>query len=191
LYKYDEDRYGNAPVRFVSFVNDTEHELGETPIPEGSIKIYRNVNEVKNLSYVGESSIKYIPVNEDIELNLGPARLVKIEPLLIEQKTDNYTFDDDGNINGWDDIQTWQIKMTNTRDIPADIEITRNFGTDTWELELNEQVQGLEYKKHDINRARFTLTVGAKTETIFEYTVTRYQGRRSEDYVVKMQELKK
>ena len=189
LYKYDEDRYGNSPVRFVSFVNDTEHELGETPIPEGSIKLYRNVNQLKNLSYVGESSIKYIPVNEDIELNLGPARLAKIEPLLIEQKTDSYTFDENGNINGWDDIQTWQIKLTNTRDIPVDVEITRNFGTDAWDLDLNSVgTAHPTYKKHDKNRARFTLTVPEKTETTFAYTVTRYQGRRSEAYVEKMKE---
>src|SRR5210317_1954579 len=71
LYKYDDDRYGKQPVRFVSFANDTEHELGETPIPEGLIKIYRNVNEQHNLSYIGGSAIKYIPVNENIELNLG------------------------------------------------------------------------------------------------------------------------
>ena len=61
LYKYDEDRYGNQTVRFVSFKNDAEHELGTTPIPEGTVKIYRNLNDVQNLSYIGQSSVKYIP----------------------------------------------------------------------------------------------------------------------------------
>ena len=33
LYKYEQERYGNSVVRFLSFKNDEEHELGETPIP--------------------------------------------------------------------------------------------------------------------------------------------------------------
>jgi hypothetical protein len=185
LYKYDEDRYGNEPVRFVSFKNDTEHELGETPIPEGSIKIYRCLNEQLHLSYVGQSNIKYIPVNEDIELNFGPARLVKIEPVLMETKTENHTFDPKGNLDGWDDIETYKVAITNTRDIPIDIEITRNFGTDAWELKTANNVV---YKKHDKNRARFTLTLEPRSETNFSYTVTKYQGKRIEAYTQKIQE---
>jgi hypothetical protein len=224
LYKYDEDRYGKEPVRFVSFKNDAEHELGETPIPEGSIKIYRNVNEQQNLSYVGQSDIKYIPVNEDIELNLGPARLVKVEPVLMEKRTENYTFDPNNNITGWDDIETYKVTIINTRDIPVDIEITWNMGTDAWELELNpsglsatspsqgrssvessppakgeypEGGRGFDaadtvvYKKHDKNRARFTMTVPARSEKDFGITIRKYRQKRIEAYIQKMQEQEK
>ena len=195
LYKYDDDRYGKQPVRFVSFVNDTEHELGETPIPEGNIKIYRNVNEVQNLSYIGGSNIKYIPVNEDVELNLGPARLVKVEPVLIDTKTENYTFDSKGNINGWDDIESYKVTITNTRDIPIDIEITWNMGTDSWErLDFDfssPSVDSISYKKHDKNRARYTMTVRSKSEKEFPITIRKYRQKRIEAYVKKTQEAEK
>ena len=219
LYKYDEDRYGSEAVRFVSFKNDTEHELGETPIPEGTIKIYRNVNEPTtwhghsldvardrpgresragspcHLSYIGQSGIKYIPVNEDVELNLGPARLVKVEPVLMEQRTENHTFDTKGNIDGWDDIETYKVTIANTRDIPVDIEITWNMGTDAWELAYVDTAStakdAITYKKHDKNRARFTITLQPKSEKTFSYTVTQYQGRRNENYTNKVQEQEK
>jgi hypothetical protein len=187
LYKYDEDRYGSDTVRFVSFKNNAEHQLGTTPIPEGTMKIYRSVNAAQNLSYIGAADIKYIPVNEDVELNLGPARLVKVEPVLMQTQTENYTFDDKGNITGWDDIETWQIKLTNTRDIPVDVEITRNFGIDHWDIDANA-VDNIKYKKHDKTRARFTLTLPARSEQSFTYTVTKYQGRRSETYIKQLQE---
>jgi len=187
LYKYDEDRYGGQTVRFVSFANDDEHELGDTPIPEGSIKIYRNLNLQQNLSYIGQSAVKYIPVNEDVELNLGAARLVKVEPILMQTQTDNYTFDDKQNITGWDTIETWQLKLTNTREIPVDLEITRNFGTDTWDINVNA-LDDVDYKKHDKTRARFELTLPARSEQSFTYTVTRYQGTRSEAYTKQLQE---
>ncbi|MBL7214041.1 MAG: DUF4139 domain-containing protein [Phycisphaerae bacterium] len=203
LYKYDEDRYARQTVRFVSFKNDAEHKLGETPIPEGAVKIYRNLNDMQNLSYIGGSSLKYIPVNEDVELNLGPDQLVKVEPVLMNTQTDNYIFDNKGNITGSDTIETWKLKLTNTRDIPVEIEITRNFGTDYWDIELNnsppakgEYPEGGRgsiptYKKHDKNRARFTITLSPRTETSFAYTVTNYQGQRAEAYVKKLQEQQK
>ncbi|MDH4203025.1 MAG: hypothetical protein OEV87_09030 [Phycisphaerae bacterium] len=189
LYKYDDDRYGKQPVRFVSFKNDTEHELGETPIPEGNIKIYRNLNDAQNLSYVGGSNIKYIPVNEDIELNLGPARLVKVEPVLIDQKTENHTFDPKGNIDGWDDIETYKVTIANTRDIPIDIEITWNMGTDAWELDYVDTAStakdAITYKKHDKNRARYMMTVRPKSEKVFGHTIRKYRQKRIEVYIEK------
>ncbi|MEA3224950.1 MAG: hypothetical protein U9Q07_03300, partial [Planctomycetota bacterium] len=93
LYKYDEERWGKQAIRFVSFSNDAEHNLGDTPIPDGAVKIFGQTGEQGYLSYVGGTNIKYIPVDEEVELNLGPARLVKVEPKLMEFKTDNYVFD--------------------------------------------------------------------------------------------------
>jgi hypothetical protein len=180
-------------IQFVSFKNDAEHELGETPIPEGNVRLYRMLNEQKNLSYIGAADVKYIPVNEDVELNMGASPLVKIEPKLMDSKTDNYTFDGDRDIDGWDEIETWQMKLTNTRQIPVDIEITRNFETDSWELKLNDSADTARpaYTKHDKSHARFTLTLEPRTEQTFEYTVTKYQQRRSEYYAQKMQEQQK
>ena len=71
LYKYEEERYGTFVVRFLSFKNDKEHELGETPIPGGMLKVYRNAGGEGHLSYTGQSSFKYVPVDEDVELNLS------------------------------------------------------------------------------------------------------------------------
>ncbi|MBP8604454.1 MAG: DUF4139 domain-containing protein [Phycisphaerae bacterium] len=197
LYKYDEDRYGTDTIRFISFKNDAAHKLGNTPLPEGNVRLYRRLNEKKNLSYIGSAEVKYIPVNEDAELNLGAALLVKVEPIQTDSRTDNYTFNNNGDIDGWDEIESWQLKLTNTRQIPAEIEITRNFGTDYWELKINDYWESginangnstphAAYTKHDKSHARFTLVLAPRSEKTFGYTVTKYQQRRSEYYVEKM-----
>ncbi len=90
------------------------------------------------LSYVGGTGIKYIPVNEEVELNLGPARLVTVEPKLMDFKTENYVFDTKNNVAGWDEVRTWKIEITNTRTLPIEVEITRGFGTAYWTLQLDE-----------------------------------------------------
>ncbi|MHC4474512.1 MAG: DUF4139 domain-containing protein [Planctomycetota bacterium] len=184
LYKYDEDRYGNQAVRFLAFANDEEHNLGETPIPDGQVKVYSLADEQGYLSYVGGTSTKYIPVDEEVELNLGPARLVKVEPTMMDFKTGNYVFDPNKNIAGWDEIRTWKIEVTNTRILPVEIEITRGFGTAYWSLVLvdpaSTAAEAIGYEKHDVTRARFKVAIQPRSKRSFGYTVTTYHGRRQE-----------
>ncbi len=175
LYKYDEERWGNQAIRFVKFANDDKHNLGQTPIPNGDVKIYSHADEQGYLSYVGGTSIKYIPVDEEVELNLGPARLVEIEPKLMDFKTENYRFDRRGNISGWDEIRTWKIEITNTRTLPIQIEITRGFGTAYWTLQSETP-----YEKHDATHARFMLELEPRSKQTFSYTVRTYHGTREE-----------
>jgi len=178
LYKYDEERWGDQTVRFVKFVNDKDHNLGDTPIPDGDVRIYSQADDLGHLSYVGGTSVKYIPVNEEVELDLGPARLVKVEPILMSFKTDNYMFDTKKEIAGWDEIRSWDMKLTNTRELPVEIEITRGFGTAYWTLKTD--ARDVNYKKHDATHARFELKLGPRTKRTFGYTVTTYHGVREE-----------
>ena len=173
LYKYDEQRWGNHSIRFVKFANDEDHNLGQTPIPNGDVKIYGTADSEGFLSYVGGANIKYIPVNEEIELNLGPARLVKVEPKLMNFKTDNYMFDRRGNVAGWDEIRTWKIEISNTRQLPIEIEITRGFGTAYWTIQSDAA-----YEKYDTTHARFKSNLQPESKLIIEYTVTTYHGKR-------------
>ncbi len=187
LYKYDEGRYGNQAIRFVKFANDEDHNLGETPIPDGNVKIYgvadttprssslRSTSQQGYLSYVGGTDIKYIPVNEEVELNLGPARLVEVKPTLMNFKTDNYIFDSNDNITGWDEIRSWKIEIINTREIPVTIEITRDFGTNFWTMQCETP-----YERHDVTRIRFNLNIEPRAKREIEYTVTTYHGTRQD-----------
>jgi len=178
LYKYDEERWFNQTIRFVKFANDEDHNLGDTPIPNGQVRIYSLADDLGHLSYVGGTSVKYIPVDEEVELNLGAARLVAVEPKLMAFETENYEFDRDKDIAGWDEIRTWDMKVTNTRELPIEIEITRGFGTAYWTLQLD--AQDVDYKKHDATHGRFELKLEPRTKRTLRYTVTTYHGVREE-----------
>jgi hypothetical protein len=180
LYKYEEDRYGPKAVRFLSFTNDTEHKLGETPIPDGTLKVYRGVDEAKHLSYEGQSSFKYIPVGDEVELNLGPVEDVVVEPKMMEYRTDNYRFDRRGNVAGWDEVRTFTVTVKNTRSIPVKAEIRRNFDTPYWTLVRTGDVD--EFEKVDADTIEFTLLLPAGSQRRFEYTLTTYRGTRREDW---------
>jgi hypothetical protein len=177
LYKFERERYGNQVVRFLSFKNDEEHKLGDTPIPGGLLKVFRNIDEEGHLSYVGQSSFKYIPVDEDVELNLGGVADVVVEPTLMDFKTTNYRFDRWRNISGWDEIRTFKIEVRNTRELPVKVEIKRNFNTQAWDLETTS-----EFEKEDVDTIKFTLEFGPRSKKQLEYTLTTYHGVRQEDW---------
>ncbi len=180
LYKYEEERYGNSVVRFLSFKNDEEHKLGETPVPGGMLKVYRSVGEQEHLSYTGQSEFKYIPVNEDVELNLGSIADIVVEPKLMDLKTENFRFDNNGNVSGWDEIQTFTIEVKNTRDIPVKVEIQRNFHTQYWNI--NNSGDFGQFEKVDLDTVKFTLELSPKSSKKFQYVLRTYNGVRQENW---------
>jgi hypothetical protein len=180
LYKYEEERYGNSVVRFLNFKNDKEHELGETPIPGGMLKVYKSVGDEGHLSYTGQSSFKYIPVDEDVELNLGAVANVVVEPKLMDFKTENYEFDRRGNISGWDEVRTFKIEVKNTRDIGVKVEIKRNFNTTYWKLTRSGDFG--QFEEVDKDTFKFTLTLKPRSARKFEYVLRTYHGTREDDW---------
>jgi len=180
LYKYEEQRYGSSVVRFLSFKNDEEHELGDTPIPGGMLKVYRNAGGEGHLSYTGQSSFKYIPVDEDVELNLGPVANVVVEPTLMDFKTENYRFDRRGNVSGWDEVRTFKIEVKNTREIDVKVEIKRNFSTTYWKLAKSGDFDNFE--PVDKDTVKFTLTLKPRSIRKYEYVLRTYHGTREDDW---------
>ena len=177
LYKYEEERYGTNVMRFLSFTNDEEHELGDTPIPGGLLKVYRNAGGQGHLSYTGQSEFKYIPVNEEVELNLGPVANVVVESKVMDYRTENFRFESDGDIIGWDEIRTYDIEVRNTRDIAVKVELKRNFPTQFWQLTTDDA-----YEKVDLNTIKFTLEMQPGTKQTIHYTARTYHGTRQDDY---------
>jgi len=178
LYKYEEERYGNFVVRFVSFKNDKQHKLGETPIPDGVIKVFRSVDAVEHLSYEGQANFKYIPVDEEAELNLGEVANVIVKPVMMDFRTQNYLFDNGGNVSGWEEVKEFKVEVKNTRGIPVKVEIQRNFGGTSWKI-INSGDSG-KYEKIDADTVKYALELPAKSNKEFKYVLTTAYGRRAE-----------
>lgn len=178
LYKYERERYGENVIRFLKFTNDEKHNMGEDPIPGGMLRVYHNVDDAGHLSYVGASSFKYIPVGEKAELNLGAVEDVIVTNTAMEVVFDNFMFDNKGDISGWDEIRTFNVKIRNTREFPAKIEITRNIPVTSWDLKPSGEYG--EYEKIDLDTARFTFTQAPRTQREFTYILTTRHGRRAE-----------
>ena len=69
-YRYRPAEYGEALVRMYLLTNNKESKLGTTPLPDGAVRLFRR-NGRDGLSYLAAQAIKYVPIGDKIELNLG------------------------------------------------------------------------------------------------------------------------
>ena len=174
LYKYDEGQYGHTTVRFLSFNNDKKHTLGETPIPGGLMKVFRQADADRHLAYEGQSNFKYIPIDEKVELNLGAVGNVAVHPILMDYKTQAFLFDAKGNINGWDEERTWKLALCNTRDVGVKIQIDRHFTTSHWAAKST----GADHEKMDLDTIRYSVELPPRTKKEITYVLTTRHGER-------------
>ena len=70
-YRYRAPEYGDQLVRMYLLTNNKESKLGTTPLPDGVVRVFRQ-NGRDGLSFLVAQQIKYIPIGDKIELNLGP-----------------------------------------------------------------------------------------------------------------------
>ena len=177
LYRFEAERYGHAAHRLVYFRNDKKHQLGNEPLPDGKIKVFREINDKQSLAYTGQVQSKYIPVNQEVELDFGAAREVKIEPVLMSEQTENYQFNSKGNISGFDRIQQWEIKLENNRNIPISVEVWRNFSNAYWNIDNARNNRG-KYHKVDIDSVKYIVELPPQSKSTLTYTLTQYEGER-------------
>ena len=68
--------------------NDKESKLGTTPLPDGMVRVFRQ-NGRDGLSFLVAQQIKYVPIGDKIELNLGPDPEVIFELVKLKTWRDN------------------------------------------------------------------------------------------------------
>ncbi|GAF75788.1 unnamed protein product, partial [marine sediment metagenome] len=78
VHRVRAHQYGVRPIRFFTFANDKEHKLGESPMPDGMFRIFRD-NGREGLAFLAEQSIKYVPIKAKAEINVGADKLVVYE----------------------------------------------------------------------------------------------------------------
>ncbi|MEO1973183.1 MAG: hypothetical protein ABGX07_16610, partial [Pirellulaceae bacterium] len=57
VYRLRSYQYGPRPVRFFIWRNDAEHSLGESPLPDGIVRMFRE-NGHDGLSYLGQQLLR-------------------------------------------------------------------------------------------------------------------------------------
>ena len=186
-YRYRPQEYGDQLVRMYLLTNEKESKLGTTPLPDGIVRLFRE-NGRDGLSYLTQQQIKYIPIGDKIELNLGPNPEVIFE--LIKQRSgrDNIWVQLNGTnqyrqiggndvvrvqnttVAGWDDRIIFDQRIRNYTSKPIDVEIRRAY---PGHVVFRSQ---LEPKLFDYQTAQFQSRVGAGEKKDLMYELVQHKG---------------
>lgn len=169
-YKYERERWQDQVIRFYQFTNATPSHLGTEPLPDGAVQAFRVVSPDKLYAYVGRTQVKYIPVNETVELELGPDPEVRVEPKLMNWEKTDLRFDKDGNVAGWTIRERWEVEVQNSREIGVVLDIRRNLAGD-WSLATETA-----YEKVDANKVKFLMPLQPREKKAVRYELLTRHG---------------
>lgn len=181
LYKYDVNQYGPRVIRFLKFRNDAAHHLGATPMPGGRVNVYvqraaAGDEQAGMLNFIGTDRTPYIPLNEKVELNLGPAQDIQVTPRTVDYKKTGFMFDKENRVIGFDEVRSVIVDVNNYSDRTAVVEIVTDTGTPYFDIK-NSGVT-CRYEKVDMDTVKYTLTLTPHSARSISYTLTVFQGER-------------
>lgn len=170
FYKYEKEQWGEEVRRYYRFTNSLAANLGKEPLPDGAVKAFRLINDEKYYAFVGQTSVKYIPVNELVDLDLGKDPEVQIKPRLMNWEKLDLQFDNHGDVKGWTIRETWQIEIQNSKEIDVAVDIRRNFPGD-WTFNSPSP-----HEKMDASKIKFTLPLKPLEKQTITYEVATRHG---------------
>lgn len=188
-YRYRPQEYGDQLVRMYILANDKESKLGTTPLPDGTVRVFRD-NGRDGLSFLTAQHAKYIPIGDKIELNLGVDPNVVFELVKLRTGRDNIWLQINGtdvfrqvgggidievnsSVVGWDDHEVYTQRIRNYTAKAIDVEVRRAFpGHVAFRSSLNPTL-------FDYQTVQFSANVqpAQKADLLFE--TVRRQGRNA------------
>lgn len=186
-YRYRPQEYGDQLVRLYLLKNDKDSKLGDTPLPDGVVRVFRD-NGRDGLSYLTQQAVKYIPIGDKIELNLGRDpevihELVKLRAFRTDLVLriggsnefrkiggDVIVREENATLAGWDDHEILTERIRNYSGKPIQMEIRRNIpGHIVFKSQLAP-------KLHDYQTVALNTTVAPGNKVNLVYEVVRKQG---------------
>jgi hypothetical protein len=185
-YRYRPQEYGDQLVRLYILRNNEESHLGETPLPDGVVRLFRD-NGRDGLAFLTAYTTKYVPIGQEIELNLGVDPEVIHERLRLKSWRDDFWFRDNAGREYFSRDGQRQIRhdypVCGWKDHERRVERIRNYTNEPITVEMRLTFDGhvifasdLDPVLHDYRTPQFTAVIQPGETRDLRYDVTSRQG---------------
>lgn len=196
-YRYRPHQYGDHLARFLLMKNDEPSGMGVSPLPNGAVSIFRR-DAGGGLSWLAAQSVPYIPVGEDLELNLGQDPDVGFERITrrvfrtdlwlrlhgvnTEHRADapGVRFHPRSTVTGWDEHTVFTRRVRNDTPRPIQIEVREPIHGDA------TFVSRLDAERHDNHTVEYGGTLGPGERFDADYETIVRQGRNAKQQRVEI-----
>ena len=198
-YRYRPEEYGHQLMRLYLLTNDKESDMGTAPLPDGVVRIFKRKGDA-GLAYVTQQSIKYIPIGDKIELQVGvdPNVVFELRPLAVTRDNIWGTFkdkvrrrmddpgiriEDRGVVEGWDEHTVYEQVIRNYTPGRIELEVRRAFdGDSTFTSRLGAV-------SHDYHTVEYRVPALAPGSTLrLRYQVTQHLGTNAKQNRVQVED---
>jgi len=173
-YEYNPNKYGRNVIKFYKFKNNEEANLGDVPLPAGNYYIYSGDGK-GSIKPESQFNHKYVPVGEDVELNLGSDGQVLLEERVMERERLNFEFASSNSyVTGYDIRETIEIEIRNSKKRSIPFKLTRPM-TGDWEIDDESDP----FKKVDQTESEWEFEVPAQSKKVITFELTTRTGTRA------------
>ncbi|MEM7393064.1 MAG: hypothetical protein AAF492_12035, partial [Verrucomicrobiota bacterium] len=216
MYKLTDRQRGHGFTKYYRFKNrkllnddgaevdlpDMEN-LGVSPLPDGEVRLFSEY-ENKDLAYVGGTKVKYVPIGDRVEVNVGMDRDITLVRRLKNKTTTNVksreykrrldnTYVLYYDLIDYDETYSYEEEIVSGKSVLAKTEVERRFGDnivlwgngpkpDDWNadragtfVDLHEHEGKIE--KVDANHVKYFLDLKPGRKRFVHYSVT-YKKRK-------------
>ena len=185
VYRMRSYQYGPRPVRFYLWRNDAEHKLGDSPLPDGRVNLYRQTGEEGGLTFLARQNINYVPIKAEIEINIGTDDLVVYESQQRKMERLNFHFhwvNQQELVDGWDEKVDWLDTVRNYRTKPIKFELRRQWAGD---VEFSSEIKTTLF---DYRTTEMLFSVEARAKTDIPSTALTHGGTNAKQQRVLLNE---
>ncbi|MBZ0135330.1 MAG: hypothetical protein K8I27_03015 [Planctomycetes bacterium] len=172
VYRLEPAKFGPAFTKVLEFKNDDEHKLGKEPLPDGTLRLYKDQGAGR-LGWMGLVASKYIPKKEEVKVNVGPDAECTLAGKRLSLKKKDLGFRN-GRLVGWTTVEEFELTVKNFRDRDVEIEIHQDVRGD-FDFDSEDP---FETHDADTRKVHFTLKSGATRKLAFKVTVRHGENAR-------------
>ena len=164
--EYSENTPG-IPVYYV-ISNSSKNGLGKFPVWKGKVRVFQK-DKSGNQVFLGEDWVKFVPLNDEIRINIGSSRDVKVKRKLLKTFKKNIRRNSYNSVVLHDKLETVQYTVENFKKKPVKLKIL-DYYNGYWTLKFKGKKVPYEKKNH--SKVEYILELGAKEKLEFTLIIS-------------------